>query len=451
LADSAQIRMITPTDLSVRTLGRCTVESPIQQYWAHAREMEIFVSDEEKILLDDSLNSVATSIARNESLTTFELAGPRRNLFFDPANSRCAIVTCGGLCPGINDVIRGIVMQAYLRYGVRTIFGIQCGYEGLIKEYGHPILNLTPESVENIHSVGGSVLGTSRGPQDASQIVERLCELSVNVLFIVGGDGTLRGANQIASEAQRLNYPISIVGIPKTIDNDIMFTDKSFGYETACAAAVEAIKAAHAEARTVRNGVGLVKLMGRHSGFIACSAALATSEVHFVLIPEVSFTLEGENGFLEVLQRRVQQSGYALIVVAEGAGQELFDDSDRDTDLSGNVTLKDIGLLLKKHIEKHSKRHSLNVKFKYIDPSYMIRGVRANPQDAAYCVRLAQNAVHAAMAGKTGIAITCWHGHYVHVPIRLAIAARKQVDPKSDLWHSVIESTGQPPRFFCTN
>ena len=202
------MRIIDPTDLIVPTLGHCMVESPIQRYWAHAHEMEIFVSDEDKILLYDSLTGVATAIARNESLTAFELAGPRRKLFFDPATSSCAIVTCGGLCPGINDVIRGIVMQAYLRYGVRTIFGIQCGYEGLIKEHGHPVLNLTSESVENIHSLGGSVLGTSRGPQNASQIVERLCELNVKMLFIVGGDGTLRGANRIASEAQRLSYPI---------------------------------------------------------------------------------------------------------------------------------------------------------------------------------------------------------------------------------------------------
>jgi 6-phosphofructokinase 1 len=427
------------------------VDSPIQGYWSHAPEMQIFVSDEDRILLDDSQTSVAASIARSESLIGFELAGPRQKLFFDPVNSSCAIVTCGGLCPGINDVIRGIVRQAYLRYGVQTIFGIQSGYEGLIKEYGHPLLNLTPESVDNIHSLGGSILGTSRGPQDASEIVERLCELNIKILFIIGGDGTLRGANQIVDEAQRRDCPISIVGIPKTIDNDIMFTDKSFGHETACAAAVDAIKAAHAEARTVRNGVGLVKLMGRHSGFIACSAALATSEVNFVLIPEVSFTFDGKDGFLEALERRIQHKGYALIVVAEGAGQELFDDLDNDTDLSGNVTLNDIGLLLKENIEEHSKRRSLNLKLKYIDPSYMIRGLRASAQDASYCVRLAQNAVHAAMAGKTGIAITRWHGHYVHVPISLAVATRKQVDPKGYLWHSVVESTCQSPKFFNGN
>jgi 6-phosphofructokinase 1 len=436
-----------PSDFEVSTLGPCTFESPLQRHWLRADEMEIFVSDEDKILLDDSLTTVSNALAHNELPAAFELAGPRRKLFFDPAKSSCAIVTCGGLCPGINDVIRGLTMQAYNRYGVRKIYGIRCGYEGLIKDYGHPISELTPDAVRNIHTLGGSVLGTSRGPQDAVKIVERLCELNINILFIIGGDGTLRGAGHIASEAHRRNRAISIVGIPKTIDNDIMFTDKSFGYETACAAAVQAIRVAHTEACTVRNGIGIVKLMGRHSGFIACSAALATSEADFVLIPEVSFTLEGENGFLEALHRRILQTGNALIVVAEGAGQELFNDSIKDTDPSGNILFKDIGLLLKRHIEKYFKDRSLDLKFKYIDPSYMIRGVPANPHDSIYCAHLAQSAVHAAMAGKTGTAIGCWHGHYVHVPIGLAVTARKQVDPKGDLWHSVIESTGQSPKF----
>ena len=238
------------------------------------------------------------------------------------------------------------------------------------------------------------------------------------------------------------------MGIPKTIDNDILFTDKSFGYETACAAAAQATRVAHTEACTVRNGIGMVKLMGRHSGFIACSAALATNEADFVLIPEVSFSLEGENGLLEALHRCILQKGNALIVVAEGAGQELFNDYIKDTDPSGNILFKDIGLLLKRHIEKYFKERSLDVRFKYIDPSYMIRGVPANPHDSIYCAHLAQNAVHAAMAGKTGVAMGCWHGHYVHVPIGLAVAGRKQVDPKGDLWHSLIEATGQSPKFF---
>ncbi len=316
------------------------------------------------------------------------------------------------------------------RYGVPKIYGIRCGYEGLIKDYGHPLAELTPDAVRNIYTIGGSILGTSRGPQDPVKIVETLCELNVNVLFIIGGDGTLRGANRIAAESQRRNHAISIVGIPKTIDNDILFTDKSFGYETACAAAAQATRVAHTEACTVRNGIGMVKLMGRNSGFIACSAALATNEADFVLIPEVSFGLEGENGLLEALHRCIVSKGNSRIVVAEGAGQELFNDSIEATDPSGNILLKDIGLLLKNRIEKHFKERSLDVRFKYIDPSYMIRGVPANPQDSIYCAQLAQNAVHAAMAGKTGVAIGRWHGHYVHVPIGLAVSGRKQVDTK---------------------
>ena len=438
----------TPADLEVATLGPCTIESPMQRHWAQAGEMEIFVSDEDKILLDDSFTSVSGALTRSERLPAFELAGPRRSIFFDPAKTSCAIVTCGGLCPGINDVIRGLTMQAYSRYGVQKIYGIRYGYEGLIKDYGHPVSELTPDAVRNIHTLGGSILGTSRGPQDAVKIVERLCELNINVLFIIGGDGTLRGADRIAAESQRRNHAIAIVGIPKTIDNDILFTDKSFGYETACAAAAQATRVAHTEACTVRNGIGMVKLMGRHSGFIACSAALATNEADFVLIPEVSFSLEGENGLLEALHRCILQKGNALIVVAEGAGQELFNDSIKDTDPSGNILFKDIGLLLKRHIEKYFKERSLDVRFKYIDPSYMIRGVPANPHDSIYCAHLAQNAVHAAMAGKTGVAMGCWHGHYVHVPIGLAVAGRKQVDPKGDLWHSLIEATGQSPKFF---
>ena len=220
-------------------------------------------------------------------------------------------------------------MQAYSRYGVQKIYGIRCGYEGLNKDYGHPVSELTPDAVRNIHTLGGSILGTSRGPQDPVKIVERLCELNINVLFIIGGDGTLRGADRIASESKRRNHAIAIVGIPKTIDNDILFTDKSFGYETAFAAAVQATRVAHTEAGTVRNGIGMVKLMGRHSGFIACSAALATNEADFVLIPEVSFSLEGENGLLEALHRCILQKGNALIVVAEGAGEELFNDSTK--------------------------------------------------------------------------------------------------------------------------
>jgi 6-phosphofructokinase 1 len=440
--------MPATADLEVSTLGECTVESPMQRHWAQAEEMEIFVSDEDKILLDDSLTSVSNALARNELPVAFELAGPRRKLFFGPAKSSCAIVTCGGLCPGINDVIRGLTMQAYKQIWRSEDLWNPLWLRGSDKRLWTCNLRADSRTGNKYPYARRERSRHVPRPSGCEKIVERLRELNINILFIIGGDGTLRGAGRIAAEAQRRNHAISIVGIPKTIDNDIMFTDKSFGYETACAAAaVQAIRVAHAEACTVRNGVGLVKLMGRHSGFIACSAALATSEADFVLIPEVSFTLEGENGFLEALHRRILQKGNALIVVAEGAGQELFDDSIKDTDPSGNILFKDIGLLLKRHIEKYFKERSLDLRFKYIDPSYMIRGVPANSHDSVYCTHLAQSAVHAGMAGKRGTAIGCWHGHYVHVPIGLAVATRKQVNPKGDLWHSVIESTGQSPKF----
>ncbi len=445
--DSKSMDKIDANHLNIETLGPGTIWSPLHRLADEAEASHNFVHDEERVLLDDSLENVTAAIGRNEPLPSFEKAGPRRKIYFDPERTACGIVTCGGLCPGLNDVIRGLVMQLNYRYGVRKIYGFRYGYEGFIPEYGHQVMHLTPESVSNIHRFGGTLLGTSRGPQDIGRIIDRLDEFGINILFVIGGDGTLRGALDISKQARQRGRPIAVVGIPKTIDNDIMFMDKSFGYETAFAAAVDAIQVAHTESRGSRNGIGLVKLMGRHSGFITCSAVLSTNEVNFALIPEVPFTLEGEHGLLEVLRQRVENRQHAVVVVAEGAGQDLIEAEEERSDQSGNVKLKDIGLFLKYHIEKHFKDRSMEVNLKYIDPSYMIRGVPASPQDSGYCMRLAQNAVHAAMAGKTGMLVGRWHGHFVHLPMHLATSGRKRVDPKGDLWQSVLESTGQPARF----
>ncbi len=438
---------ITANDLLIRTLGTGTIWSPLHRLADAGEGGENFVHDEERILHDDRISGVQDLLARNEPLPSFEMAGPRRKIFFDPEKTACGIVTCGGLCPGLNDVIRGLVMQLNYRYGVRKIYGFRYGYEGFIEEYGHDVVNLTPDFVNNIHRFGGTVLGTSRGPQDIGRILDRLESFGINILFVIGGDGTLRGALDISQQAEKRGRPVSVIGIPKTIDNDIMFMDKSFGYETAFAAAVNAIQAAHTESQGSRNGIGLVKLMGRHSGFITCSAVLSTNEVNFALIPEVPFVLEGEHGLLEVVRRRVESRQHAVIVVAEGAGQDLVDQAHGGTDLSGNVRLKDIGLLLKERLEGHFKSHSMEVNLKYIDPSYIIRSGTASAQDSGYCMRLAQNAVHAAMAGKTAMLVARWHGHFVHLPMHLATSGRKRVDPKGDLWQSVLESTGQPARF----
>jgi len=440
------VEIITASDLIIRSLGDRTTPAPIWNLIGNSQQTESFVKDKQRILVDDSISDVMDRIENGEEIPSLELAGPRREIYFTPSETTCAVVTCGGLCPGLNDVIRSLVHQAHYRYGVKRFYGIRYGYEGLIPEYGHAILELTPELVNTIHQFGGTFLGTSRGPQDVGRLVDRLEELGVNILFVVGGDGSLRGGGAIADEAARRRIKLAVVGVPKTIDNDLVFMDKSFGYETAFAEAVQSVHAAHTEALGSRNGVGLVKLMGRYSGFIACSAALATGEANFVLIPEVPFGLEGENGLLELLRKRIEQRGHAMLVVAEGAGQEHMIDDHRGRDASGNAKLGDIGLFLKDRINGYFQGLGMELNLKYIDPSYIVRSVPASPQDRVYCSRLAQAAVHAGMAGKTSMVVARWHGSFVHVPLKVTTSARRTVSPSGDIWLSVLESTGQPAR-----
>ena len=407
-----------------------------------------FVSDERhRILFDHSLERVTSTMENGKEPVTIERSGPRERIFFDPAKTKCAVVTCGGICPGLNDVIRGLVMTLTYSYGVTTIYGIPCGYEGFVDRYKHPIVNLTPKFVSNIHNDGGSVLGTSRGPQAREEIVDKLVELGVDILFVIGGDGTLRGASGIVEEISRRGLGISVVGVPKTIDNDLEYIDKSFGFETAFAEAVRIVRCAHSEARGHANGVGLVKVMGRDSGFIAAYAALAENCVNYVLIPEVPTHLEGNNGLLAHLEKRLSGCGHAVVVVAEGAGQHLMESEPPANDASGNEKYSDIGPFLKKQIETHFKTSGKEITVKYIDPSYIIRSVPASPQDAIYCLRLAQHAVHAAMAGKTNMVVGRWHGHHVNLPIKVVTVRRRKVSLQGDLWLSVLEATGQPAQF----
>jgi len=438
--------ILDPASLLIHSLGERKIQTPLDKLMAESIPGHAFYSDDHRVLVKHDLTDVRQVIAENREFPCFEVAGPRKKIYFDPAQTNCAIVTCGGLCPGLNDVIRAIVMQSYYRYGVRRIYVIPYGFEGLIPEYGHPILNLTPDMVGSINEFGGTWLGTSRGPQDVLRMLDRLQDLDVNILFVIGGDGSQRGALSIDTEARRRGMRLAVVGVPKTIDNDMIYMDKSFGYETAAAEAVKAVHAAHTEARSARGGIGLVKLMGRHSGFIACAAAIASAEVNCVLIPEVPFALDGERGFLKVMRQRVVSRGHAVIIVAEGAGQEHLG-STGQTDASGNVRLGDIGHFLKDRLTEHFKKCQTTLTLKYIDPSYMIRSVPASPQDRIYCMRLGQAAVHAGMAGKTGLIVARWHGTYVHVPIGVATSNRRTVDPGKDIWLSVLESTGQPPSF----
>lgn len=399
-------------------------------------ETAIFVEDGDRVLVDASLSSCRACDRNPPSL---EKAGPRRKIFFAPGSVRAAIVTCGGLCPGLNDVIRALVMVLWYRYGVRDILGLRYGFEGLVSACGHKPLELNPDVVADIHRNGGTILGTSRGGQDPQEMVEFLVRNGINILFAVGGDGTQHGALVLAQEIARRKIPISVMGIPKTIDNDVAFTERSFGFETAVEESQNAIDGAHMEAKGVRNGVGLVKLMGRESGFVAAYATLASSDVNLVLIPESPFSIAKVVSFLE---DRLKRKAHAVIVVAEGAGQDLV--AATGADASGNKALGDIGLYLKAAISDHFKRLGVPVAVKYIDPSYLIRSVAANADDSVFCFQLAGNAVHAAMSGRTAMVVGVWNGQFVHIPTELAIAARKNVDTKSLFWQSVLDNTGQP-------
>jgi 6-phosphofructokinase 1 len=437
---------ITAADLVVDTLGPATFDSPMAALM-HTRTSSVhYVHDSDRVLLDDTLAMAVQRALPVGQLPAFEPGGPRLKLFFDGPVTRVGIVTCGGLCPGLNNVIRGLVLELTEHYGVGEIIGFTGGYRGLTQAGDEASIMLRAETVHDIQNRGGTILGTTRGSQDVAEMVDTLQRRGVDILFVIGGDGTLRGAQKIADEAARRSMPLAVVGVPKTIDNDIPYIDHSFGFQTAFARAAESIRAAHTEAQSTPNGVGLVKLMGRHSGFIACYAALAHHDVDFVLVPEVPFQLDGENGFLARLCRRVRQDGNAVVVVAEGAGQDLVP-SDAATDASGNAKLADIGQLLRSRIIDHFERQGVELTLRYVDPGYAIRSVPANAYDAVYSIRLAQAAVHAAMSGRTAMVVGRWHGRFVHVPIPVATRGRNEVDPNGDLWMAVLETTGQPPSF----
>ncbi|WP_375497284.1 ATP-dependent 6-phosphofructokinase [uncultured Jatrophihabitans sp.] len=436
---------LSQADLVVRELGKRRYVSPLAHELDGRRDTVHWVGESDRVLLDDTRAMAVNRGIDVGQLPAFEPAGPRKTLYFDPSTTRVGIVTCGGLCPGLNNVVRGLVLELNDRYGIHDVVGFQGGYRGLTVDGAKTTTVLTRSVVHDIQNRGGTVLGTSRGAQDPDEMVDTLVERGITVLFVIGGDGSLRGAQRIAEAATARGYDLAVVGVPKTIDNDIPFIDRSFGFETAFTRAAESIRAASTEARSTPNGVGLVKLMGRHSGFIACYATLAQHDVDFVVIPEVPFRFEGHGGLLDALRRRVDANGHAVVVVAESAGQDLLQTAG--TDASGNARLADIGTLTRDRVVNHFARENVELSLRYVDPGYAIRSVAANGYDAEYCLRLAQAAVHAALAGRTAMVVGMWHGRFVHIPIPLATSGRNQVDPDGDLWMAVLEATGQPARF----
>lgn len=429
-------------ELVIRDLGERTVPSPLPLPSEDKKGTGSFVREGTKVR--GSMEVPPKGPAKSEAC--FEKAGPRERMFFDPRETRAAIVTCGGLCPGTNNVVRSAFYQLYYRYGVREVLGIRYGFQGLHPASGKPPVLLTPEFVEGIHHEGGTELGSSRGPQNVPLMVDFLENREIDILFCIGGDGTQQGAHAIWEEAERRGLQISVIGIPKTIDNDIPFVYRSFGFYTAIDQARSVIQGAHVEARGVRNGIGLVKLMGRYAGFIAAGASLASQEVNFTLIPEVPFELEGEGGLLAAIEERIEERGHAVVVVAEGAGQDLFPEEQEARDASGNVRLYDIGTFLRDRIRAHFAERGISAYLKYIDPSYIVRSAPANTYDSLLCDSLARHAVHAAMAGKTDMLVGYWHDVFIHVPIPAVVRRQRRLDPAGGVWMAVLEATGQPAR-----
>ena len=426
--------MPTQAELTVPIVGAARYESPLRAKRRQFPDPAIRVRYQARVGSD----------ALEGQELTFEKAGPRERIFFDPAGTTAAFVTCGGLAPGLNNTIRSGFYELTHNYGVRRVLGIREGYKGLDPHEGLDPVELTAAGVDDINDMGGTVLGTSRGGRDPMDMVDYLETHGIDILFCMGGDGTQRGAHAIAEEVRKRGVPRAIVGIPKTIDNDVPYVYQSFGYATALEEATDVLRHAHVEAKCHHNGVGLVKLMGRDAGFIAAGAAVAAQEANFVLVPEVAFVLEGEGGFLEALERRLVSRHHAVVVTAEGAGQHLFERGDASTDASGNRRYRDVGVFLRDRIREYLQEREIPATVKYFDPSYSIRSVAPNASDRFLTDRLARNAVHAAMAGKTDVLVGSWNQATILVPIATAVAERKRMDPDGDLWNAVLATTGQP-------
>ncbi len=433
------MRIPEHSELDIPTLGSCRLPSPLRGGGAE------FIDESGGVLVCSDLAELQPFLKSGEQPPAFEPAGPRSQTFFDAPAVACGIVTCGGLCPGVNNVIRSIVLMLHYGYGVKRIIGFRYGYAGLSARRGFEPWTLSPQTVDTIHERGGTILGTSRGPQDVGEMVDTLAKLKISILFAIGGDGTLKGVSALNHEIARRGLQIAVIGVPKTIDNDLEWIERSFGFATAVEEASSAIEAAHGEARAAWNGIGLVKLMGRESGHIAAHASLANSDVNFCLVPEVPFALRGGRGFLKTLERRLKEKHHAVIVVAEGTGQDLLQDPrHQEHDASGNLRLKDVGTFLKYQIGGYFAKQGEEVTIKYIDPSYIIRSLPANSLDSEFCLILGQHAVHAGMAGRTNMMVGFWNQRFTHVPIPLAVAVRKRIDPDGAFWQRVLEATGQP-------
>ncbi|CAI0409547.1 unnamed protein product [Linum tenue] len=415
-----------------------TYPNPLQDNPAYSVVKQYFVD------VDDTVAQKIVVHKNGDRGIHFRRAGPRQKVYFKSDEVHACIVTCGGLCPGLNTVIREIVCGLHYMYGVSKIIGIDGGYMGF---YSKNTVTLTPKVVNDIHKRGGTVLGTSRGGHDTSKIVDSIQDRGINQVYVIGGDGTQKGAAVIYEEVRRRGLKVSVAGIPKTIDNDIPVIDRSFGFDTAVEEAQRAINAAHVEAESTENGIGVVKLMGRYSGFIAMYATLASRDVDCCLIPESPFFLEGKGGLFQFIRKRLKENGHMVIVIAEGAGQDLLTESMQSMgqqDASGNKQLQDVGFWISHRIKVHTFADFGLTVMIVADPTYMIRAIPGNASDNVYCTLLAQSAVHGAMAGYTGFTCGPVNGRHSYIPFNRITEKQNKVVITDRMWARLLSSTNQP-------
>lgn len=431
--DSVSVRPVN----HLRDLGFASTTKSNVKSFGYAK----FISEDDCVLGEVLLKKDA---GENHAVA-YARAGPRETLHFDPRETRAAIVTCGGLCPGLNSVIKHLVEVLDGHYGVAKVYGIRGGYRGFTSVGWDAPLELTVDTVDDIHREGGTALGTSRGGFDEERIIDWLRAKNVNQLYVVGGDGTHRGAYKLAEACVAKGLNIAVAGVPKTIDNDIGIIDRSFGFMTAVSEATRAIEAARTEAECNKpNGIGVVKLMGRSAGYLAAYATLASGDVDLCLVPEVPISLDGPRGLLPHLERVIDRKGHAVVVVAEGAGEALLGAS-AETDAGGNRKLPPIGSWLCANIKDHFAARGKEATLKYIDPSYMVRSTKADAGDAYLCMLLSHAAAHGAMAGFTGFTVGLVNARSVMIPIPdLCAASPRSLRPNGRTWERVLATTKQP-------
>ena len=218
-------------NFEIPVIGQARIDSPVQMSKTYGDKIVNYVREDEYILYDVKSKKGAGASQGRFNLLSSESRSPGKNLFPSRSCARGGCKPCGGLCPGLNNVIRSVVRTLWYQYGVRRITGIRNGYRGFLPQYNLPIKELNPDVVDDIHYMGGTILGSSRGGANIEEIVDAIERLNLNMLFTIGGDGTTKGALAIAAEIEKRNLKVAVIGIPKTIDNDLSFIQRSFGFE----------------------------------------------------------------------------------------------------------------------------------------------------------------------------------------------------------------------------